>query len=616
MKYEKLSREIIEAVGGKDNIATLQHCMTRLRMTFKDVSKVDEAKLESIDGVISLVKKGGQHQVVIGTHVHDVYLSVCQLAGIKEEGETEKPKKKGIVNSVIGVIVGCIGPLIPILVGCGLGKCILLFISMMGWADASTSFTYSIFSLAFDAGYSFLPVFTAIAAAKYFKCSPYLAAVLGCALVHPNYTALTSVIPQEIGKMFSLIPVYGVSYGSSFLPAIFIVFVMSKIQFFLEKKTPELVKSIIVPLGTLVIMIPLTFTILGPIVGIISIYFGKVLLWFYNSFGMIGLAVLCMAYPWIVACGMHAPLAVAGMQLLSTAGYDPFSRTLTLTANMAQGAASLAVGLKTKNKEYRSTCMSASFTAFFGGITEPAIYGVSMRLKKPMIAVTIGSTVAGLYAGFVGLKAYAFMSASLINFPMWMGGEGSGNLINAFITIAISVIVTFVATWLLGFEDPVEQKQETAEITHAYKTLNSPAAGQVMGLEEVNDDAFSSEALGKGVAIIPSDGKIYAPADGLVTATFETKHAIGLTTDSGTELLIHIGIDTVKLEGKPFTQHVAKGDHVKKGDLLIECDLDEIKAASLDPTTMLVVTNSSDYLEIVPAKPGKISQNDPVLTLI
>ncbi|MEG0366228.1 MAG: beta-glucoside-specific PTS transporter subunit IIABC [Coprobacillus sp.] len=616
MKYEKLSKEIIEAVGGKDNIISLQHCMTRLRFVLKDESQASDETISAIDGVLSLIKKGGQYQIIIGTHVHDVYLDVCKLADIHDEKKVmESPKKKNVFNSLFSAIIGAIGPIIPILIGTGLGKCILLMIQTMGWADAKTSMTFYVFSFVFDAGFTFLPVFVAVAAAKHFKCNMFMAALLGCALVHPNWNSIVSATdPKFIGQMFDFLPLYGMPYTSTLVPALLMVWVMSKVEFTLNKYLPELIKSMFTPLLTLLIMVPLTFVVLAPAMGIISIYLGEGLLWVYNTFGMFAIAIMCLVYPWMVATGMHATLAIAGIQILSQSGYDPFSRTLTLTANMAQGAAAAACAVKTKNKAFRSTCISAAFTAFFAGITEPCIYGVSLRLKRPMYAVMIGSCIGGLYAGFCALKAFAFMTPSIINFPMWMGGNGNSNLINAVITMIISAVATFIATLVLGFEDPVDETQKLEN--DMINSIQSPVKGNVVSLNEVSDEMFSGEVLGKGIAVLPVDGKVYAPTAGTITATFTTKHAIGLTTDKGVEILIHIGVDTVKLDGKPFTQHVEKDQKVKQGDLLFDVDLKQIKEAGLDSTIMVVITNSDKYLEIIPTNQRSVTRKDSLLTII
>lgn len=616
MKYEKLAKEIIQAVGGKENIVSLQHCMTRLRFVLKDESKADDQMIESLDGVMSLIKKGGQYQIIIGTHVHDVYLDVCKIAKIQEhDRKEEKVPKKNIFNAMFSAIIGAIGPIIPILVGTGLGKCILLLISTLGWADAESSMTFYVFNFVFDAGFTFLPVFVAVAAAKHFHCNIFMAALLGCALVHPQWNSIvSSTDPKFIGELFGFLPLYGMPYTSTLIPSLLMVWVMSKVEKGLHCYLPELIQGIVAPLLTLLIMVPLTFVILAPAMGIIGIYLGDILLWIYNTFGMFAIAIMCLVYPWLVATGMHATLAIAGIQILSQSGYDPFSRTLTLTANMAQGAAAFACAIKTKNKEFRNTCVSAGVTAFFAGITEPCIYGVSLRLKKPMYAVMIGSGLGGLYAGLCGLKAFAFMTPSLINFPMWIGGQGSSNLINAVITMIISAAGTFIATLLIGFDDPIEEKQTSLD--NHILALQSPVKGKVLSLNQVNDQMFAEETLGKGIAILPSEGKIYAPIDGVVSATFATKHAIGLTSSQGVEILIHIGIDTVKLNGSSFHQYVQKGDYIQKGQLLTEFDIQQIQAAHLDPTTMLVVTNSDHYLEIIPTKSHQVDPKDPVLTII
>lgn len=454
MKYEKLAQELVAAVGGKENISGLTHCMTRLRFTLADESKADAAAIEALEGVIRLIQKGGSYQVVIGTHVKEVYKDVCQVAGISVEAAPAAPgKKKGnLLNSIIAILA----PIIPVLVGTGLGKCILMMVSMMGWADAETSFAYYVFNFVFDTGFTFMPVFVALSAAKHFGCNMMLAALMACALIHPNYNAVAQTVPQVINHFWGL-PVYGIKYTSTLIPAILVVFVLAKVEGFFRKHLPKLVEGMLTPLLTLLVMTPLTFIVLAPSMGILSIYMGGALLWVYKTFGLFGLALLNIVYPWIVATGTHAPLALAGIQVLTTSGYDPFSRTLTLTANMAQGAAAVACAVKTKDKEFRNTALSAAFTAFFAGITEPCIYGVSLKKKKPMYAVMIGCFAGAMYAGFMGLKAYAFMTPSLVNFPMWIGGDGYANLIHAGVTALISVVVTFVMTLVLGFDDTPEK---------------------------------------------------------------------------------------------------------------------------------------------------------------
>lgn len=613
MKYEKLSKEIIEAVGGKDNIISLVHCATRLRFTLKDESKADDEKINSIEGVLSLVKKGGQYQLVIGNQVHDVYLDVVKLADIKEDGESEAPKKKqGIINAIFGAIIGSVGPLIPPLVAAGLGKCLLMVLTLTH-VLSNESQTYLIFNFIFDTTFTFLPVLIAFSAAKQFKCNPYMAAFLGCMLVHPSWAEM--VASGESIKLFGIIPVVAMKYTSTIIPSIMIVWVMSYVEKFFNHHIHAMIKNFMAPLLTILVMAPLSFVILAPAMTVISLGISKVIMLFYNQFGMIAIGVSCLLYPWLVSTGMHAALALAGIEMIGKSGFDPFTRTLTLCHNMSQGAASFAIGLKTKNKEFKSTCFSSSLTAFLAGITEPCLYGVTLKLKKPMYACMIGGGVAGLYAGFVGLKAYAFLTPGFFSLPMWMSENNGNNFTNALITIAICVVVTFIATLLIGFDDPIEKDQKN-HINTDIQTITSPISGQLVKLEEVNDETFSSESVGKGIAIVPNSGKVYAPVDGTITATFETKHAIGMVSDTGIELLIHVGIDAISLEGECFKSYVEKGNNVKKGDLLLEFDLEGLKKSGVDPTTMIVVTNSAQYLEIIPTKEKKVRINDNLLTII
>ena len=613
MKYEKLSKEIIEAVGGKDNIISLVHCATRLRFTLKDESKADDEKINSIEGVLSLVKKGGQYQLVIGNQVHDVYLDVVKLADIKEDGESEAPKKKqGIINAIFGAIIGSVGPLIPPLVAAGLGKCLLMVLTLTH-VLSNESQTYLMFNFIFDTTFTFLPVLIAFSAAKQFKCNPYMAAFLGCMLVHPSWAEM--VASGESIKLFGIIPVVAMKYTSTIIPSIMIVWVMSYVEKFFNNHIHAMIKNFMAPLLTILVMAPLSFVILAPAMTVISLGISKVIMLFYNQFGMIAIGVSCLLYPWLVSTGMHAALALAGIEMIGKSGFDPFTRTLTLCHNMSQGAASFAIGLKTKNKEFKSTCFSSSLTAFLAGITEPCLYGVTLKLKKPMYACMIGGGVAGLYAGFVGLKAYAFLTPGFFSLPMWMSENNGNNFTNALITIAICVVVTFIATLLIGFDDPIEKDQKN-HINTDIQTITSPISGQLVKLEDVNDETFSSESVGKGIAIVPNSGKVYAPVDGTITATFETKHAIGMVSDTGIELLIHVGIDAISLEGECFKSYVEKGNNVKKGDLLLEFDLEGLKKSGVDPTTMIVVTNSNQYLEIIPTKEKKVSVKDNLLTII
>lgn len=612
MKYEKLSKEIIEAVGGSDNIVSLVHCATRLRFTLKEENKAKDEMASAIPGVLSLVKKGGQYQLVIGNHVHDVYLDIVKLANIKEDSDRDDGKtKRGFFNTIFGAIIGSLGPLIPVLVAAGLGKCIVMVLTLSNILPTDSQ-TYAMLNLIFDTGFTFLPVFIAFSAAKQFKCNPYLAAFLGCMLLHPNWMAM---VAEGDPISFVGIPVLAMKYTSTIIPSIVIIWVMSIVERFFNNHLHAMIKNFMAPLLTILIMAPLSFIVLAPAMNIISLGISNVIMMFYGQFGMIAVGLSCIIYPWLVSTGVHSALALAGIETLTKNGFDPFTRTLTLCHNMSQGASTLAVGLKTKNKELKSTCFSASLTAFLAGITEPCLYGVTLKLKKPMYACMIGGAAGGFYAGFVGLKAYAFLTPGLFSLPMWMSENGGNNFANALITIAIVAVVTFIATWMIGFDDPVGEVNKKPLNNHI-KVIKSPMKGQLITLDKVNDETFSNETMGKGIAIIPSVGKVYAPANGRILATFETKHAIGMITDEGVEIFIHVGIDTIKLEGKYFNEKIKKGDRVLEGELLLEFDLAKMKESHIDPTTMIIITNSQDYLEVLSVESGSIGSFDDLITVI
>lgn len=466
MDYKKVASDVFEAVGGKDNITYVTHCITRLRFNLKDQGIPDADAIRGIEGVLGVQESAGQYQVIIGQHVGEAYDEVCNLMGVTPvqapaaQGSGSKSKGSGIISSMLSTIIGTIAPLIPVLIGTGLGKCILTFVSMAGLANAETSMTFYVFNFVFDTGIMFLPVFTAVSAAKHFGCNQFLAALMGCALLHPSWTSMVSAAdPKFIGDLFG-IPLYGMSYASTLIPSILIVWVMSKLEALLEKYTPEILKSMVVPLGTLLIMTPLSFLVLAPSMGYVSVLLGNALLYLYDTFGGIAIAVLSFVYPWMVVTGTHSTLAIAGMQVLAQSGYDPFSRTLPLVANMAQGAAALACAVKTKSSQFRSVCLSTAFTVFADGVSEPVIYGVTLRLKRPMYAVMLGSAAGGLFAGMMALKAYTWMTPSLINLAMWVGDGGMSGLFIAIGTIVISAAVSFIATLVLGFEDPVDGEIE------------------------------------------------------------------------------------------------------------------------------------------------------------
>lgn len=603
MKYEAMNQAIIKGVGGPGNVKSVVHCATRLRFVLNDESKADDDAVKNIPGILQLVKKAGQYQLVIGNNVEDVYNELADMLDLDNQATTADSGKdnRNLFDKVIGTITGSIAPAIPLLAGAGMGKVLLLILTLTG-VLSDKSQTYQMLNLIFDTGYFFMPAFIGFSAAKIFKTNQYLGAFMGLVTVNPNWTALIAAAKPV---SFIGIPVQLVSYSATLITAILSVWMMSYIEKFVKKITPGMIKVFAEPMLIMLITAPLTFIVLGPIANLISMGIAAVSMFLYEHAGFIAIPLLAAAYPWLVSIGIHKALSPISIQLVATQGFDPIIRVVALCSNMSQAAASLAVGLKTKNKQLRALALSSTVTAYLGGITEPAMFGVNLKLKKPMYGAMIGGAIAGLFAGFMKMKAFIYVTPGLLSLPMWVS-KTENFVVLAIATIVIASIATFVATWLIGFDDPVSDettKKEQAEadkVVTTKHTINSPVVGETRKLSEVNDETFASGVMGNGIAVIPSEGLVVAPADGIASAVFDTSHAIGIHLDNDADLLIHVGIDTVELHGKYFETLVKKGERFHEGQPLLKFDLEKIKAAGYDPTVMIIVLNTKDFLEVLP----------------
>lgn len=619
MNYTTFAKTIIALVGGEQNIKTVVHCATRLRFTLIDENRVDRQKIKMQSGILSIVEKGGQFQLVIGNDVDKVYNAIMQE--IKPDNRTAASpsvNKTSIINRILAIITGSIAPVIPLLAGAGMGKVLLIVLTMLGWLEKSSQ-TYYILNFIFDAAFYFMPVFIGFSAAKLFNCNQYNAALVCLAMLSPNWDTL---LKAGNPVYFLDIPVALVKYSSQLIPALLTVWVMSYIEKVVNKVVPEMVKVFLAPLLIILLTTPLALIAIGPLANILAQWVAGGVLAIEEHSGFIAIPLLVAIYPWLVSIGLHKALSPISIMLVEQKGFDPVIRVMALCSNMSQAAAALAVSLKTKNKELKQLAFSSSITAFFGGITEPAMYGVNLKLKKPMYACMIGGAIAGLFASLVKLKAFVYVTPGLLSLPMWIS-DSDNQLVNAIITLIIASIITFFATLVIGFDDPIEASTQdgtphdnTSTKPSVNTTLMTPVAGHVLPLSQVNDETFSNGIIGAGVAVIPETGLIVAPADGIVTATFTSGHAIGLLLDNGIELLIHIGIDTVKLHGQYFNVKVSKGQIVKQGDRLIECDLEAIKQAGYDPTTIIIITNSHDYLDVIATSEAQVMKNATLLTVL
>lgn len=620
MDYKKLGHDLLPLVGGVDNISKLTHCATRLRFEFCDYDKVDVSAIKSTPGVISVVEKGGQFQVVVGNDVPITYRVLINemggTAGKASSGSSSagEEEKTGIITTIISVISTTFTPVIPALIGGGMIKAVLSILVLCGLNDSSS--TYAILNLISDAAFYFMPVLLAYGAAIKFECNPVLAMTMACALLHPTWTG---IVAAGEGVDFFMIPVKLVDYSYSVIPIILSVWLMSYVEKLAEKYTPSIIKFFLKPLIVLFISVPIALIIVGP--------FGS----FLNSVIEAGaniinakaswlLPMLMGAFqPFLVLTGTAWAMTPIATVQISSLGYEIVNGPGMLASNIAMGAATLAVAVKTKNSQLKQLASSSGFTGVMG-ITEPCLYGVLLRLKKPLIASMIGGAIGGIYAGLFGLVRYAFVSPGLAALPAFIG-ENPMNIVHAAITCIISFAGAFAATWVLGFDDPsseddtAKKPAPTVKKDSSPKKVVAPVKGKCVPLDQVNDDVFSQKILGEGAAIIPEEGKVFAPVDGTVTSVFDTKHAVNLLSEDGVEVLIHIGIDTVNLQGKYYTAHVKSGQKVKKGELLISFDQEGIKKAGYDTVTPILITNTDEFSSIQTDASGEVKVGDALLTV-
>lgn len=624
MDAKKTAQQILQEVGGESNVQHLTHCVTRLRFTLNSTDNVDEQKIKSIPGVVGVVNKGGQFQVIIGPDVPVVYGEITKLGNFGSAQNAPEPEeKKGLVNNILDTVAGIFSPIMGIIAGAGMVKALLSILSVFNLID-STGNTYYFLSFIADASYYFLPIFLATSAAKKFHCNTHMAMLMGAMLLHPKFIALGDTAEGAV-RVLGL-PVRMVTYSSSVIPIILIVFTLSYVEKFVEKITPKVIKFVARPLLTILIMAPISFVVLGPLGGIIGDGLVAVLLSIEKIAPWILPTVIGALMPFLVMTGMHYSLLPAYVNSLSVLGYETIIGPGNLPSNIAQGAAAICVAVKTKNKEFRQLAVSGGVTALIG-VTEPALFGVNLRLKKPLIATTIGGGLGGLYAGITGVQRFGGGGAGLAAIGLYVG-EDPKNVINALIAAAIAFVATFAIMWYLGFEDvPVENEggsapapapaaEKKAAPAAGKSTICSPLKGEMIPLSQVEDEVFSSGMMGKGMAVRPEEGKLYAPVDGKILSVFDTKHAICIEAENGAELLIHVGIDTVELGGKYFDVHVKEGDKIKTGDLLLDFDKKAIEDNGYKTVTPVLVTNTDAFKEIHGEPAGKVSAGDSMMTLM
>lgn len=601
MTNKELAQAIIEKMGGKNNITQCWHCITRLRFNVHDKQAVKLSEIKELEGVIGAQYQGGQFQIIIGNEVVNVFNEVSKILGLTSESGGEKGTKGNLVEQIFDVISGVFTPILPAIIGSGLLKgfmAILVATSLL----ADQSATYLILNGISDAAFKFLPFLIAFSAAKKFQTSGSVAVALAGVLMYPWQELINNPEITNLSFLgFMNVPV-GNSYASSVLPIILGVWLLSIVERLAKKIVPQSLTIVFVPLICLVITAPLLLTFIAPLGTMIGTYLERFFTLLFEVAGPFAGALLGGLMPLIVITGMHYAFFPGSFASFEKFGYDVMLLPMSLVSNLAQAGATLAVFFKTKDSKMKQVAFSAFVPAMFG-ITEPAIYGVTMKLKKPFYASLIGGGVGGAIFGAFTVKAMSFTVPGVLALPTYLDGA-SNNFIFTLMGVFASFAVSFVMTWLLKFEEVEAKEVPTGEVvvrSGGPRHIVAPITGEVKQLAECPDATFAEELVGKGVGIIPSEGKVVAPFDGVVTLTTETNHAIGITSIDGVELLIHIGIDTVDLKGEGFIREVNEGDNVKLGDPLLQFDIERIQAAGLSLYSPVVVTNTADFLDLVSA---------------
>lgn len=622
MNYENLAKEILKNIGGQENISNLTHCATRLRFNLNNVSKANTEKIKKIKGVMGVVDKGGQYQVIIGNDVNYVYKEIIKIANIEGNGEYKEVDNHKTIAKVIDTITGIFTPILPAITAAGMMKAVLALLTAFKLISTGSQ-SYQIFNFMADAAFYFLPIFLANSAAKKFKCNPYLAMMLGGILLHPTFVTMVNAA-KETGEPLAIfgLPITLASYSSSVLPIILGIWFMSYVEPIADKISPKAIKFFTKPLITAVISGIVILVVIGPIGYIVSDKVGLGIKTLESYASWLVPTLLGGLTPLLVMTGTHYGLIPIGINNRMTMGYDTIIYPGMLASNVSQGGAALAVAIKSKDKEVKQLASSAGITAVCG-ITEPALYGINLRFKTPLYASMIGGAVGGLFLGLFRVSNYSGGSPGFLTLPSYIGGETMMNFVYACIGAVISVFVAFVAGLIL-YKDKVEaiEDESLGEVSVDKAplmnkiTIASPLKGNIVPLNEVKDETFASEMMGKGIAINPTEGKVVSPINGTVQMIFKTKHAIGLKSEDGAEILIHIGMDTVQLDGKHFTAHVKDGDKVKVGDTLVEFDMNAIKNEGYELITPVIITNTMEYLEIVPKDIKSVNTGETLITIL
>ena len=637
-KYHELAGEIVKNVGGKENVSGLVHCITRLRFTLKDESRANDEVLKNMAGVVTVMKSGGQYQVVIGNHVGEVFEDVMQLLDLKEDSAAKEPeKKKKLLDQAIDVVSGIFQPILGIMAACGMLKGLNTLFVTLGLYSATCG-GYMVINAAGDALFTFLPLFLGYTAAKKFGLKPMLGLAVGAAMCYPGIQLSSVSAGSEAlynvlsGTMFESpvyinffgIPLISLDYTGTVIPVILAVWFASKCEKFFNKFIPDLVKFFFVPMLTLLVTLPVSLIFLGPIATFGSTLISEFTLKIRSFSPLLAGGVVGLTWQILVIFGLHWGFIPVYINNVMTLGYDNVMMPF-FACTFATSAVVLAIFFKTKDKKLKEMAIPNFISGIFG-VTEPAIYGILLPLKKPFVISCIAGGIGGAFYGHFNFRKFIMGGMGIFELPNMINPDGTmGNIIVAFVGIAISMAVAFVLTMIFFQDQPVALENDAPAETPAVsetpvaveetgkKAVVSPLKGTLVKLSDVKDEAFASGMLGDGVAIEPAEGVLYAPADGVISAFFPTGHAVGMTADNGLELLMHVGMDTVQLEGKGFKPLVKTGDRVKKGQKLLEFDMELIRNAGYSLVTPVLVANSMTFSGVTAVDQDRVQAGEPLL---
>lgn len=627
--YGYLAKNILKLVGGEENVSFVMHCATRLRFTLKDMNKANTQAIKDLKGVIDVIIKNGQYQVCIGPDVIDVFAELKKIGNFTKEDEKDKEnkqEKKKPIDRFFEVVSGIFTPIVPVLMAAGMVGALLTILNVTGILP-STSTTYYVWNLIKEAGFYFLPFYVSYTASQKLGANPFLSMLLAGVLLHPQLSDFSNLGVEQLS--FLGIGIKSVTYSSSILPVVLSVWLLAYVEKFFSKVCPQVIRAFSVPMLSTMVVVPIMLIIIGPAGGYLADYMTQFVQYLGNNLGFLAVGIIAALTPIMIATGTHSFAFPVIVTTLAMNGYEALIVPAMLAENIAMAGAAFAVGFKTKDKDLKAEANAATLSALLG-ISEPAMYGINLPRKTPFYATIIASGLGGIVAGILKLKYYAIASASFVGLPANIGEGSVMGVVYALIVIAVSFVSAFLITNILDDREgkksdtKVEEnkEQELQEKTKQTITNNNPVeikaplSGKAIKLSDVDDPTFSSQVMGKGIAIVPDKGELVSPVNGTIQTIFSTKHAVGITSEDGVEILMHIGVDTVQLDGKYFETKAEVGQYVKAGDPIVTFDIDAIKDAGYDVTTPVIITNTPEYLDIIAIDEKQVNKSDKIITVV